>query len=81
MKRMFDIVMAVTALVALWPVLLEVTLAVKLASFGSVLYWLLRVGCGNRIFRMPKFSSIRIDAPPEATHLLQDSGKWFKPNS
>lgn len=76
---MLDIVMAVTALLVLWPVMLLMSVAVKLTSSGSVLYWSERVGRGNYIFRMPKFRSMRIDTPPVATHLLRDSGQWLTP--
>jgi O-antigen biosynthesis protein WbqP len=30
------------------------------------------VGVGNRIFKMPKFRTMRIDTPAVATHLLKD---------
>ena len=56
-----------------------IALAVKLTSRGPVLYWSDRVGRGNRIFRMPKFRSMRIEAPVLPTHLLADSGRWITP--
>jgi O-antigen biosynthesis protein WbqP len=59
--------------------LLMVALAVKLTSPGPVLYWSDRVGRHNRIFRMPKFRSMRIGTPAVATHLLQDPDAWLTP--
>jgi O-antigen biosynthesis protein WbqP len=59
--------------------LLMVALAVKLTSPGPVLYWSDRVGRHNRIFRMPKFRSMRTDTPAVATHLLQDPDAWLTP--
>ncbi len=56
-----------------------VALAVKLTSPGPVLYWSDRVGRHNRIFRMPKFRSMRIGTPAVATHLLQDPDAWLTP--
>lgn len=47
-----------------------IALAVKLTSKGPVLYWSDRVGRENRIFSMPKFRSMRVNAPEVATHLL-----------
>ena len=44
-------------------------------SPGPVLYWSDRVGKGNRIFRMPKFRTMRIGTPAVATHLLADPGQ------
>ncbi|MGB7535085.1 MAG: sugar transferase, partial [Azonexus sp.] len=42
-------------------------------------YWSDRVGRHNRIFRMPKFRSMRIGTPAVATHLLQDPDAWLTP--
>lgn len=60
------------------PILLVATL-VRLTSSGPVLYWSDRVGQGNRIFKMPKFRSMRIDTPAVATHLLQNPEQWLTP--
>ena len=66
------------AIVLAVPVLF-VALAVKLTSRGPVLYWSHRVGSCNRIFRMPKFRSMRVDTPAVATHLLQNPDAWLTP--
>ena len=42
---------------------LLVALAVRVTSPGPALYWSDRVGRHNRIFRMPKFRSMRIGTP------------------
>ena len=79
MKRLLDLLLALcAALVLLVPVIL-VALAVRLTSPGPALYWSDRVGRHNRIFRMPKFRSMRIDTPAVATHLLTDPGKYLTP--
>jgi O-antigen biosynthesis protein WbqP len=52
---------------------------VKLSSPGPVLYWSDRVGRRNRIFRMPKFRSMRVDTPAVATHLLANPGAYLTP--
>jgi O-antigen biosynthesis protein WbqP len=79
MKRLFDLLLALCAgAVLLVPVVL-VALAVRLTSPGPALYWSDRVGRHNRIFRMPKFRSMRIDTPAVATHLLTDPGKYLTP--
>lgn len=54
-------------------------LAVWLTSPGPALYWSDRVGRHNRIFKMPKFRSMRIDTPAVATHLLQNPDQWLTP--
>ena len=79
MKRLFDIV-GCCFLLALFAVpMLLIALAVKLTSKGPILYWSDRVGRWNRIFRMPKFRSMRIDAPEVATHLLSEPGAYLTP--
>ena len=72
MKRWFDLLLAVLAAAVLALPLLWVALAVRLTSPGPALYWSDRVGRNNRIFKMPKFRSMRIDTPAVATHLLQN---------
>lgn len=79
MKRLFDLTLAgVAALMLALPFML-VALAVRLTSTGPALYWSDRVGRHNRIFRMPKFRSMRIDTPAVATHLLQNPDQWLTP--
>lgn len=79
MKRLFDLLLTVIGAVVLALPLLMVALAVRLTSPGPVLYWSDRVGRHNRIFRMPKFRSMRIGTPAVATHLLQDPDAWLTP--
>jgi len=79
MKRPFDLVLSALGIIVLALPLLMVALAVKLTSPGPVLYWSDRVGRHNRIFRMPKFRSMRTDTPAVATHLLKDPDAWLTP--
>lgn len=79
MKRLFDLLLALVATAMLAVLILIVALAVRLTSPGPVLYWSDRVGRHNRIFRMPKFRSMRIDTPAVATHLLENPAQWLTP--
>ena len=79
MKRLFDLAVALVATVFLSLPIVFVALAVRLTSPGPALYWSDRVGRHNRIFKMPKFRSMRIDTPAVATHLLQNPDKWLTP--
>jgi len=79
MKRLFDLVVALVAAVFLALPIVMTALAVRLTSPGPALYWSDRVGRHNRIFRMPKFRSMRIDTPAVATHLLQNPEQWLTP--
>jgi O-antigen biosynthesis protein WbqP len=72
MKRVCDILFSSFLLVVLAIPMALIALAIKLTSKGPVLYWSNRVGQGNRVFSMPKFRSMRIDAPQVATHLLSN---------
>ena len=79
MKRIFDLTLAILAsLVLLVPIGL-VSLFVKLTSQGPIVYWSDRVGQGNKIFRMPKFRTMRIDTPAVATHLLSNPEQFLTP--
>ncbi|MCB4810625.1 sugar transferase [Methylovorus menthalis] len=79
MKRVFDLALALIAATLLVFPILAVALAIRLTSPGPVLYWSDRVGRYNRIFKMPKFRSMRIDTPAVATHLLDDPARWLTP--
>jgi lipopolysaccharide/colanic/teichoic acid biosynthesis glycosyltransferase len=60
--RAVDFVLAVAALVVLWPVIVTAALGVRVDSCGGVLYRGLRVGREGRIFTMFKFRTLRADA-------------------
>ncbi len=79
MKRLFDLAVALVATVFLALPIVFVALSVRLTSPGPALYWSDRVGRHNRIFKMPKFRSMRIDTPAVATHLLQNAEQWLTP--
>jgi O-antigen biosynthesis protein WbqP len=78
-KRVFDMLVAVPLLLVLLPLLFTLALLIKVTSKGPVLYWSDRVGRRNRIFRMPKFRSMRTNAPQVATHLLSNPGAYLTP--
>ncbi|MBC3538553.1 sugar transferase [Rufibacter sediminis] len=61
-KRVFDIVVASTALFCLAPILLVITILIKLESKGPAFYYSYRVGTGFKIFKFWKFRSMRQDA-------------------
>jgi len=72
MKRLFDVFLCLLVIpVLLLPICL-VAMAARLTSKGPILYWSDRVGTHNRLFRMPKFRSMRSDTPAIATHLLTE---------
>jgi O-antigen biosynthesis protein WbqP len=72
MKRVFDLLLGAVAVAVVAVPLVIVALLVKLTSRGPMLYWSVRVGRNNVLFRMPKFRSMRTGTPVVATHLLQN---------
>ncbi len=79
MKRAVDIVLALLAVIVFAVPLLLVAVLVRLTSRGPALYWSDRVGADNRIFRMPKFRTMRVGTPVVATHLLSDATRHLTP--
>jgi O-antigen biosynthesis protein WbqP len=78
-KRIVDIFLVLAAALVLGFVILLVGLTVRFTSPGPALYWSDRVGRRNRIFKMPKFRSMRIGTPAVATHLLPDPESYLTP--
>jgi O-antigen biosynthesis protein WbqP len=79
MKRIIDIYAGIALLVLLVVPMLLITVAVRLTSKGSALYWSNRAGRNNKIFKMPKFRSMLIDTPAVATHLLDNPDAYLSP--
>jgi O-antigen biosynthesis protein WbqP len=79
MKRAFDLVFGMIALILLAVPIFLVAFVVRVTSPGAVFYWSDRVGRQNRIFKMPKFRSMRTDTPAVATHLLENPDSWLTP--
>jgi len=79
MKRIFDILLSVILLIALILPMLLIALLVKLTSNGKVFYWSDRVGKNSVIFKMPKFRSMKVNAPIVATHLMRQPDKHLSP--
>lgn len=79
MKRLFDLIFALFVTIILIIPIILVALMVYVTSPGPILYWSERVGKDNKIFRMPKFRSMRINTPAVATHLLNDPASYLTP--
>ena len=79
MKRIFDLLLALAVAVILAVPVLLVAIAVRLTSAGPALYWSDRVGRHNKLFKMPKFRSMRVGTPAVATHLLADPKAHLTP--
>ncbi len=78
-KRIFDLCLALVAALCLAAPILMLALLIRLTSPGPALHWSDRVGRHNRIFRMPKFRSMRVGTPAVATHLLKRPESYLTP--
>ncbi|HSI37488.1 MAG TPA: sugar transferase [Methylotenera sp.] len=76
---MFDLCTVLFATLILLLPFLVVAVIVRLTSLGPVLYWSDRVGQSNKIFKMPKFRTMRVDTPAVATHLLANPEQFLTP--
>ena len=76
-KRIFDLVVSLLAFILFSIPMLLVAIAVKLTSSGPILHWSERVGRNNKIFRMPKFRTMRVNTPLLPTHLLQNANSFI----
>jgi len=79
LKRVFDLFFALIATLVLALPAMLVALTVRLTSSGPILYWSERVGQYNRLFKMPKFRSMRVNTPAVATHLLSNPRDHLTP--
>jgi lipopolysaccharide/colanic/teichoic acid biosynthesis glycosyltransferase len=66
-KRLVDIVGATTALIVLAPLLIVVSILIKMTDGGPILFWQKRVGLHGREFWFPKFRSMM----PNADRLIR----------
>lgn len=78
-KRAFDLALACLLLPLSLPLLLGLAILVRITSPGPALHWSRRVGQNNGMFNMPKFRSMRMDAPQVATHLLRQPELYLTP--
>lgn len=80
-KRMLDLLIAGTALVALFPLLILVAIVIKLDSKGPVFFIQKRVGYNRRLFSLIKFRTMVVNAEArlkEIEHLNEKQGPIFK---
>lgn len=70
-KRTFDVIVSLTAIVLVSPLLIGTAIVIKLDSAGPVFFRQKRVGKRGREFTIIKFRSMRVQAPGEAQRLTQ----------
>lgn len=79
-KRKLDIVIALIALIVLSPVLLILSILVKVTSKGPIFFKQKRVGIDKTYFYIWKFRTMRIDTPKDVpTHLFSNPEQFITP--
>ncbi|MFA7205405.1 MAG: sugar transferase [Saccharofermentanales bacterium] len=77
-KRVLDIILSFSGLMALSPIFIVLILSVKMTSRGPVFFTQKRVGIHKTNFNIIKFRTMRTDAPKDTpTHMLEDPDKWL----
>lgn len=79
MKRAFDFIASLLAIIVLSPIILILVLLVKLTSKGPILFKQRRIGKDNKEFNIYKFRTMRVDTPNVATHLLENPEQYITP--
>lgn len=77
MKRIFDFIMSLLAIICLSPIIVIVSLIIKFTSEGPILFKQRRIGKYNKEFNIYKFRTMRVDTPNVATHLLENPEQYI----
>lgn len=79
-KRKLDIVIALIALIVLSPVLLILSILIKMTSKGPIFFKQKRVGIYKTYFYIWKFRTMRVDTPKDVpTHLFSNPEQFITP--
>jgi len=76
-KRAFDLVVSVIALIVLSPIILIISILIKLNNKGSVIFKQYRVGKDNKEFVIYKFRSMVEYAPEVASTALENPDEYI----
>ena len=79
MKRLIDLSFCIIAIILLLIPSIIIALLVRITSQGPSIYWSRRVGVNNTTFQMPKFRTMKLNAPTLATHLIENSNTFLTP--
>ena len=79
MKRFTDILFGLILFSILSPLLLIISLVIKVDSKGPALFSQRRIGRNNQEFVFYKFRTMRTETPDVATHLLKDPQNYITP--
>lgn len=78
-KRIFDLILALSLIALLSIPMLVIAALIKLMSKGPAIFWTDRIGANNRIFKMSKFRTMKLNTPQVATHLMENPEDYLIP--
>jgi len=64
-KRLFDFICALIALIILSPIFLLTAIGIMISDWGPIFYRANRIGKGNKLFKMYKFRSMKVLKAPK----------------
>jgi exopolysaccharide biosynthesis polyprenyl glycosylphosphotransferase len=73
LKRIFDVLLALLALLLLIPVFAIIAFSIKLDSKGPIFYFQERIGFRGRPFRIIKFRSMKVNAETQGPQLSKEN--------
>lgn len=77
-KRLIDIILSMCAVIVLFPLIIIITIAVKLDSPGPVFFTQKRIGMNKKMFNILKFRTMKTDTPKNMpTHLLENPEQYI----
>jgi O-antigen biosynthesis protein WbqP len=77
-KRGLDIILSFCGLVVLSPILLGISIAIKIDDPGPVLFTQKRLGQNKKYFKLHKFRSMKMSTPHDVpTHMLEDPEQYI----
>lgn len=79
MRRLFDKLISLLLLILLSPLLILISVIIKLTSKGSVLFTQMRIGKDNVLYKFYKFRTMKIKTPNVATDKLKDAKSYITP--
>jgi O-antigen biosynthesis protein WbqP len=77
MKRFLEILVSLILLVILSPLILIISILIKMNSRGPVFFTQMRIGKNNNLFKFYKFRTMRVETPNVATDKLGDAKQYM----
>lgn len=77
-KRLFDLILSFGGLVILSPLLIGISIAIKIDDPGPVLFTQKRLGKNKQYFKLHKFRSMKMSTPHDKpTHMLENPEQYI----